>query len=206
MPLNLRASTPANLKTLCVPAGDNVPVPCPNVTAEDVTFNLLKDDEVIHNHTCIRDKTSQTCKSQKTRVAVELHGENISVTFMLPGVNASSYGVYRCEGIVMFPPPYKKVSSTVLILVLVEGHQCKFNKDHSKPKTGGDQKDGFLWIWILGLVLLGIYSVTVTVIAGVILVKWRRSDSQSDYMNTKPKAPRDRKKKGWVQHPIPRHF
>ncbi|TDG96228.1 hypothetical protein EPR50_G00237660 [Perca flavescens] len=116
---------------------------------------------------------------------------------MLTGVNANSYGFYRCELIITYLPPLRTKQSTSRILVLVEGHQCQ--------SPSGDQNNGFLWIWILVLVLFGIYSLIVTIIASIIWVKWRRSDSQSDYMNTKPKATRNRKKRGF-QNPIPRHF
>ncbi|XP_078100215.1 uncharacterized protein LOC144513028 [Sander vitreus] len=185
----------------CVPVNGNVSVPCPEFEGEDVTFELHKDDKVIYL-TCNPDGNNRSlCKPPYTRVGIEHHQkkENKSVSFMLTGVNASSYGIYRCDRIITFPPPLTTVQSTLWILVLVEGHQC------SNPKRGGDQNNGFLWIWILGLVLFGIYSLTVTIIATIIWVKWRRSDSQSDYMNTKPKETRNCKKRGF-QNPIPRHF
>nr|BCK60956.1 T-cell costimulatory receptor CD28 [Sebastiscus marmoratus] len=194
-------------KTVCVPAGNDVFVLCPDLTGQEVTFNLFKDEEVIYNHTCFHEKLTANCKPRHTVLGVELRD-----TFMLTGVNASSYGTYRCEVKVMYPPPFLQACSAC-IHVQVEGHQCKLNKDDEKsetddkkPETAGDQKDGFLWIWILGLVLLGVYSLTVTIIAVIIWVKLRGADSQSDYMNTKPKASRDRKKKRGVQIPIPRHF
>ncbi|XP_044043977.1 T-cell-specific surface glycoprotein CD28 isoform X2 [Siniperca chuatsi] len=84
-----------------------------------------------------------------------------------------------------------------------KGHQCKHNKDCSDSR---DQNSVFPWIWILVVLLIIIYSIIVTIIAFINWVKLRRTDSQSDYMNTKPRAPRDRKKKRGVQTPIPRHF
>ncbi|KAF1371764.1 hypothetical protein PFLUV_G00272490 [Perca fluviatilis] len=187
------------LKIECVPANGNVSVPCPeSAKGTDVTFELIKDDKVISNHRCNPDNNTCQCKPPCTRVGVELHQKkNTSVSFMLTGVNASSHGIYRCEATVTYPPPLRTEHSTLLSLVLVEGHQYQC--------PGGDQNNGFLWLWILGLVLCGIYSVIVTIIASIIWVKWRRSDSQSDYMNTKPKATRNRKKRGF-QNPIPRHF
>ncbi|XP_075950918.1 uncharacterized protein LOC142952825 [Anarhichas minor] len=193
------------IKIVCVSAGDNVSVLCPKLTGQHVTFDLYKDDEMIYNHTCIRDKQAPNCKPRYTRAGVVLreNTDNESFSFTLTGVNANSYGLYGCEGTAMFPPPFRK--STLWILMLVEGHQCNFNNVSITPKPIGDQKDGFLWIWILGLVLLCIYSVIITIIAITIWVNWR-SDSQSDYMNTKPKAHKDRKKNRGVQIPIPRHF
>lgn len=172
-----------------------------------MTFSLFKEEEVIYNHTCIRGKNATNCEPPYTRVGVELREdtENKSASFKLTGVNAISYGIYRCVAIVNFPPPLRKVPSALRILVRVEGHQCKIT-DKGSPKdpiTDGDQKDGSLWIWIPVLVVLGIYSLIVTIIS---CVNWSRLDSQSDYMNTKPKAPRDRKKKRGVQIPVPRHF
>ncbi|XP_032362650.1 uncharacterized protein si:dkey-1h24.6 [Etheostoma spectabile] len=196
------------LEIVCVPANDNVSVPCPELEGEDVTFKLFKEDKMIYNHTYNAEKNNASHgKPPYTRVGVELHQnkENKPDSFMLTGVNASSYGIYRCEYVVTYPPPLKTVPSTLRILLLVEGDHCKFNKTYSKPTTGEDQKNGFLWVWILALVLFGIYSLIVTIIASIIWVKWRGSDSQSDYMNTKPKATRNRKKRGF-QNPIPRYF
>ncbi|KAK9523870.1 hypothetical protein VZT92_017755 [Zoarces viviparus] len=194
------------IKIVCVPAGHDVSVPCPKLTGKDVIFDLYKDDEVIYNHTCIRDKQAPNCKARYTRAGVELreNTDNESFSFTLTGVNANSYGIYGCEGSAMFPPPFR--TTTLWMLMLVEGHQCNFNNDDRTPEPSRDRTDGFLWIWILGLVLLCIYSVIITIIASIIWVNWRRSDSQSDYMNTKPKAHKDRKKKRGVQIPIPRHF
>ncbi|KAM6892893.1 uncharacterized protein PEZ65_022959 [Lycodopsis pacificus] len=197
------------MKILCVSAGHNVSVPCPTLTGQHVTFDLYKDDKVIDNHTWIGDKQAPNWKPRYTRAGVELreHSENTdneSFSFTLTVANASSYGIYRCEGSVMFPPPFR--ISTLWMLMLVEGHQCNVNNDDRTPEPSRDRKDGFLWIWILGLVLLCIYSVIITIIASIIWVNWRRSDSQSDYINTKPKAHKDRKKNRGVQIPIPRHF
>lgn len=189
-----------DLRIVCVAAGDYVLVPCPNLTGEEVTYKLFKDDEVIYNHTCLHEKDT-------TNMGVGLRD-----SIMLIGVNVSSYGIYSCMVSVMYPPPYLKACSSCT-QVQVEGHQCKLNNvvekpetDDEKPETVGDQKSEFLWLWILALVLLGVYGLTVTIIAAIIWVKWKGADSQSDYMNTKPKASRDRKKKRGVQIPIPRHF
>lgn len=197
------------LNIVCVPAGVNVSVPCPKLTTQDVTFYLLKEEKVIYELACTRNNTTSDCQPSQIRVGVELQDntENKSASFMLTEVNASSYGIYKCESYITFPPPLKRVPNTLNILVLVEGHQCGGNKNYTvKPIIAGDEKHGFLWIWILGIVVLGVYGITVTIIAGITWVKWRRSDSQSDYMNTKPKAPRDRKKKRGVQIPIPRYL
>ncbi|KAK1876362.1 T-cell-specific surface glycoprotein CD28 [Dissostichus eleginoides] len=199
-----QAAKKQDLKMICVPFGDNVTVPCPELNQKDVTFKFLKNEEMISNHKCIFGLNNTRSKHHtETKAGVELHEnrENQSVNFMLTGVNATSFGLYRCEATVFHPPPIETIPSTVFILVQVEGHHCGLN-----TKAGGDQTDGLLWIWILGIVVLGIYGVTATIIAGIFWVKWRSSESDSDYMNTKPKAPRDRRKNKWVQNPGPRHF
>ncbi|XP_068575593.1 T-cell-specific surface glycoprotein CD28 [Cebidichthys violaceus] len=192
-----------HIKIVCVPAGD-VSVPCPKLTGRDVTFDLYKDNKMIYNHTRNPEKQPPNSTPRHSRADVELreNTDNKSFSFTLTGVNASSYGIYGCEGTAKYPPPF--IRSTLWTLVLVEGHQCK--NDYRTPEKSGEKKDGFLWIWIVGLVLLCIYSLIITIIACIIWVKWRSSDSQSDYMNTKPKAHKDRKKNRGVQIPIPRHF
>nr|XP_040035615.1 uncharacterized protein LOC120821291 [Gasterosteus aculeatus aculeatus] len=177
-----------SVKAECVPVGGEVSVPCPNVTGEDVIIHLYKDHTRICNHQC-------------TEAGMKLRHDNQSYTLTV--VNSSSNGIYGCQSIAMFPPPLTK--TTLCILVLVDGHQC--TGPEQPCRTSGDQCDGFLWIWILGLVLLCSYSVIITIIASIIWVKWRSLNCQNDYMNTKPKAHKDqRKKRGGVQIPICRHF
>ncbi|XP_059183713.1 T-cell-specific surface glycoprotein CD28 [Centropristis striata] len=198
------------LKIVCVPPGHNVSVPCPKLIDKEVTLYLYKEEELFYDRTCTPDKNTANCKSQYTSEYVELHEntENKSVNFMLTRVNASSYGIYRCERVIVYPPPLLKEESTLRILLRVEGHQCKVSKTSpptNKPAEGEPQNQDPLWVWVLGLALAVLYGVTVTIIAVIIRVKWSRSDSQSDYMNTKPKAGRDHKKKRGVQNPLP-HF
>uniref|UniRef100_A0A3Q3NGY6 T-cell-specific surface glycoprotein CD28-like n=1 Tax=Labrus bergylta TaxID=56723 RepID=A0A3Q3NGY6_9LABR len=176
------------LKSVCVAAGDSVSVPCPNMTGEDFRLNLLKDQEVISNHTCSLGNK------------LHIKTDNDSVSFLLTGVNASSHGVYRCEGQVRFPPPLlPAVPGAVSILVLIEGHQCKVPKQECSDNP-------WIWIWILALVSVTLYSVIITVSAVFFWVKLRKTDSQSDYMNTKPRAPRGQRKNRGVQNPAPRYF
>ncbi|KAK5891223.1 hypothetical protein CgunFtcFv8_018499 [Champsocephalus gunnari] len=196
-----QADKTQQLKMICVPFGGDAPVPCPELNQRDATLNLIKNEESISKQK--RISSGNTTWKPPTKAEVELHEnrEHKSVHFMLTGVNASSFGLYRCEATVFHPPPIETMPSTVFILVQVEGHQCSLN-----TKAGGGQTDGLLWIWILGLVVLSIYGVTATIIAGIFWVRWRSSESHTDYMNTKPKAPRDRRKNKWVQNPGPRHF
>ncbi|CAB1452832.1 unnamed protein product [Pleuronectes platessa] len=113
------------LNTVCVPGREDVFVPCPNVTADEIRFKLFKEQELISNATCTRENKTLKCTSLQTRVGVKV--EQGSVDFVLTGVTESSYGSYRCEGLVMFPPPLKTVPSAVL--KLVKGHPCRFKKD-----------------------------------------------------------------------------
>ncbi|KAM8904111.1 T-cell-specific surface glycoprotein CD28 isoform 2-T2 [Spinachia spinachia] len=173
------------IKTVCVPVGVEVSVPCPNSTGQEVIFNLYKDDEEICEHVCNKAGMKQG-KDDKS--------------FTLTVVNASSNGMYGCQRTVTYPPPLTK--STLWIIVHVEGHQCNVQEG---PSTA-EARDRFLWIWILGLVLLCSYSLIITIIASIVWVKWRSLNCQNDYMNTKPKANKDRRKKMGVQIPSLRHF
>ncbi|KAM8722157.1 uncharacterized protein AB9X84_004897 [Acanthopagrus schlegelii] len=185
------------LTTVCVSAGENVYVPCPNTVGEVVTYNLFQNEDLVYNQTC----NPGACTAQYTStVGLQENTENKSVSFVLSVVNASSHYVYRCERKVSFPPPFKTEPSD-LILVLVEGHHCNITTETPVRTV---QYCGFYWILIVAIVSL--YSVIATVIAIFNWVKLRRTDSQSDYMNTKPKPARDRRKKRGVQNGFPRHF
>ncbi|XP_019963517.2 T-cell-specific surface glycoprotein CD28 isoform X1 [Paralichthys olivaceus] len=202
-----QSTCPCNvqLKTVCVANREDVHVPCPIKTEDEMTFNLFKGQELISNVSCTGENHTLNCTVLNARVGVEVERkQQKSVDFVLTGVNESSHGTYRCEGIITFPPPFKGVPSVVMIQVLVEGHLCKCNKESSNH--GDNSSQIYKWIWILMVVLLSIYSITVTIIAIVNWVRMRNIDSQSDYMNTKPRGQRDGRKKRGVQKPIPRHF
>lgn len=187
---------------ICVPAGHSVIIPCPVLQGEEVNFNLLKDGNVIYNHTCDSKEMLPNCTSKSTSLDVELceNVDNKSVSFKLTRVNISSSAVYRCGLTVMYPPPLKRVPGKVAYLVLIEGYQCH----RRDTKTKEEPNCGLHWIWIVAVV--SVYSLTITVVAVLLWFKLRKTDSQSDYMNTKPRAHRDRRRKGEVKHPIPRHF
>uniref|UniRef100_H2T9I9 CD28 molecule n=1 Tax=Takifugu rubripes TaxID=31033 RepID=H2T9I9_TAKRU len=179
------------LNTVCVPVGGNVNVPCPNSSAEDIKFSLFKDGECVHHHTQISGATTPNQNTSTNPVGVEYPSAN-SPNFTITGVNASSHGIYTCEVTEMFPPPLMTLYSDLRILVLIEGHQCSA-KDKN-PTIRENQTCGCGWMWIFALVI-GSYSVTVTIGAIIIWVKWRREDSQSDYINTISKTTRYNKRK-----------
>uniref|UniRef100_A0A3Q3J935 Immunoglobulin V-set domain-containing protein n=2 Tax=Monopterus albus TaxID=43700 RepID=A0A3Q3J935_MONAL len=191
-----------HLKTVCESHRGTVHVQCPNVTTEksEVRFRLYKDRKIISSLSCSRNKTvyGWTCTSESTEEGVSPNIKHTSVSFALTALTNSSQGIYSCESTIEFPPPFTK--STLSILVLVHEYQCMCIEDSNNVNHG------FHWIWILVAVLLLIYSLTVTIIASVVWVKMRRMDSQSDYMNTKPRGPRERRKKKGIQNPIQRHF
>ncbi|XP_073318362.1 uncharacterized protein [Pagrus major] len=193
-----------NLRTVCVSAGVNVSVPCPKFKAEEemVTYKLLQNEKLIYNGTC--NHGAQNCDAPYFE-NVELHHntDDKSVSFLLTQVNASDHGLYRCKRKVSFPPPFITEGSD-LILVLVKGHQCNIIPE--TPSAQREQNFGLQWILILILVIVSVYSIIVTVIAIFTWLKLRKTDSQSDYMNTKPKPARDRKKNRGIQNPFPRHF
>ncbi|XP_040888044.1 uncharacterized protein si:dkey-1h24.6 isoform X2 [Toxotes jaculatrix] len=193
---------PAMLKIICVPGRAKVHVPCPNVTAIDMMFRLFKDKKVIANITCSEENSTLKCTRPDTMAGVELY-ENKQrklVDFILTD---GRHGTYSCDGTVTFPPPYQKVQSPWMIHVHVEEHICKHN--NNSRNCGDNPSRGVDWIWILAVVLLIIYSVTVTIIALITGVKLRETECQNDYMNTKPRPSKDRRKKKGVQNP-PRHL
>nr|ARP51378.1 CD28 [Oplegnathus fasciatus] len=193
------------LQTVHVPVGGHVSVPCPELPGKEVTFNLFKDQEMIYNWTRSHEKNATNYEPPHARVGVVLRekADNKSVHFRLTEVNASSLGVYRCEGMVTYPPPYLKKTSDLRILVLVEGLQCTDN-DNCHLTTERVHNNTFLWL--TAVVVLSIYSLIATTIALVYWMKLRNADFQNDYINTKPSAPRGRGKKRGVTNPIPRHF
>ncbi|XP_026157701.1 uncharacterized protein LOC113127392 isoform X2 [Mastacembelus armatus] len=194
------------LKTVCIPGSESVHVPCPNVTAGEVRFELFKDDNETSHFVCNFQNNTWNCSGKPNQQGMKLqkNSEHKSFSFILDGLTDSSQGVYTCQGTVTYPPPLKTVPSTLRVRVLKEGNQCKCNNAINKPDD--NIKHEFHWAWILVVVLLIVYSLTVTIIAFVTWVKLQRVDSHSDYMNTKPRASRDRRKKKGVQNPIPRHF
>ncbi|KAM7375117.1 hypothetical protein PAMA_014278 [Pampus argenteus] len=151
------------LKTMHVLAGHNVSLPCPKLKGELMNFRLFKDDEEIN-------------LNASTSVRELKH--NGSTSFILSGVNASSRGIYRCEGRVTFPPPSLK--NNLMILLLIEGHQCNY----SETKTVEHQVVGLHWIWISVIVVLCIYSIVITVIALVNHVSMQRSFLMNSWIIT----------------------
>ncbi len=119
--------SPEQLKTVSVNAGGSVVVPCPEMEGREFVFNLFKDQEMIYNCTRSDENNATSCKPPFTRVGVVQHEkeENNSSHFSLSVVNASSLGIYRCDGMVMFPPPLLKKTSALEILVLVKGKYSK---------------------------------------------------------------------------------
>lgn len=116
-------------------------VPCPESPGNEVTFTLFKDQEMIYNRTRSHEDNATNSRPPYSRVGIVLHvnTENESAHFWLTGVNASSLGVYRCEGIVTFPPPLLKKTSDLRVLVLVKG---KYSSEvqrvfKSKHRGGG---------------------------------------------------------------------
>uniref|UniRef100_A0A3P8VPD4 CD28 molecule n=2 Tax=Cynoglossus semilaevis TaxID=244447 RepID=A0A3P8VPD4_CYNSE len=193
------------LRSFCSICNTPVLVPCPNITAAEMVFKLFKDQEYLSNISCIHSNSTLTCELSKTSadIQVQKHQQEKSVSFLLTGVTDSSQGIYGCEGTKKFPPPMITVQSDVRIQVL-QGHICKC-KENSRP-SGEDPQFRLDLLLIILVVLLSIYSIIFTIIAVVQWVKQRSTDSHNDYINTKPRAPQDRKRNKGVQKPVPRHF
>ncbi|KAM9836290.1 T-cell-specific surface glycoprotein CD28 [Aulostomus maculatus] len=183
------------LTTACVHTGDALTVPCPELAGEEVTLFLLKDEQVVYNHTCNFGDQKLSYRLN-TSAGIGLRAFNKSASFFLTGEAAGNPGVYWCEVAVRFPPPYRKITSAFKHMVHVLGHQCKCgHQDSSKP-----QPPSTLWIWIPVVALLFTYSVVITVSAAVFWVKLSRNESQNDYINTKPRATNAHKRRRGLQN------
>ncbi|XP_071380678.1 T-cell-specific surface glycoprotein CD28 [Centroberyx affinis] len=196
-------SCPDQLNLIYIPVGGCVFLPCPNPeNADDVTFRLFLGQELIASHD-VQNNTTKSAEKTVIKEGVELHRdtEDKSVKFVLTGVTTSSFGNYSCEATVTYPPPLRKELNASFILVLLEGQQYKCNAECNEPTCHPP-----LWIWIVLFAALSVYGVIVTVIACVSWLKLRRAESQSDYMNTKPRAPKGHRKKKGVHNLVPRHF
>uniref|UniRef100_UPI003AB0F05C T-cell-specific surface glycoprotein CD28-like n=1 Tax=Centroberyx gerrardi TaxID=166262 RepID=UPI003AB0F05C len=196
--------SPDQLNIFYVPVSGSVSVfvPCPNPKeAVDVTYKLLLGQELVASHDVQNNTTKSVEKTVKEGVELHRDTEDKSVKFVLTGVTASSFGNYSCEATVTFPVPLRKELSTSFILVLLEGQRCKCNAECNETTCHHP-----LWIWIVAFAALSVYGVIVTVIACVNWLKLRKAESQSDYMNTKPRAPKGHRKKRGVNNPVPRHF
>lgn len=179
-------------------SNDNVTVTCPLILPKDeeISFYLLKDKDMIYTHTC-----KQNCTGAKGD-AVELH-TNGSHWFFTVKLGHNIRGLYRCNITKAYPPPLTKDYGDP-VLVIEFPDQCQkppCNPTRVTPNTCQE----FPWIWVMVIAIVSIYSVTVTIIALFNWLKLKNTENQSDYMNTKPRAPRDRKKKKGLQN-IQRHF
>uniref|UniRef100_A0A3Q1F5S6 T-cell-specific surface glycoprotein CD28-like n=1 Tax=Acanthochromis polyacanthus TaxID=80966 RepID=A0A3Q1F5S6_9TELE len=177
----------------------HVRVPCPNVTGEELMFFLHKDQEVIYNHT-YREEISHG----RLDVKLDKDGENRTVGFILTQATTESQGSYNCKATKRYPPPYLEKRGQGILLL---DERFRFQPGNT-PTEGPavEEIQSFPWIWITAVALLSTYSLVVTVLALVSWMKLKKTDCQSDYMNTKPRAPRGNKKKRGVQNPIPRYF
>ncbi|XP_013855015.1 uncharacterized protein LOC106510835 [Austrofundulus limnaeus] len=195
-------SLPQNpdLEIRCQNAQSHQPVfiPCPNVSIEVGKFQLFKNQTILcqlgTNNLMVCNQTKikvQPCKSESNQiVGFNLFGPEI----------ARDQAIYRCNAIIHFPPPYVLKQSNERIIIFTEDH-CSCNKD----KGPVEESQGLLWVWIAAVSLLSTYGLAITIVASINWLKMKEAENQNDYMNTKPKAPRNRKKKG-LQTPIPRHF
>lgn len=119
--LNIAVFSADRPNIFCVPIGGIVTVPCPNHSSEDVKFNLLKDGTKIKEHECTSGNTSNSQASTDT-AGVKSKGAENPFNFTLTVVNASSHGLYRCEGTILFPPPLRTLTTTPEVLLLIEGN------------------------------------------------------------------------------------
>ncbi|RVE75401.1 hypothetical protein OJAV_G00016510 [Oryzias javanicus] len=170
---------------------------CPNVTTQEVLFKLLIDREPAGNVTCNTENKSCKCSSLPPNGGVTFQDEGASVGFELQGARAKADAAYKCEAHKKYPPPYQSWDSERWFLV--------FHEELHTARTAPPEKDGPPWAWITVVALLGTYSLAVTITTFVLWFQLKDVDSQNDYENTKPPAPRHRAKKRGLQNPTPRY-
>ncbi|XP_054915614.1 uncharacterized protein LOC129379067 [Poeciliopsis prolifica] len=196
------------LDVQCTTESSELFVPCPNMTVghtkandTEVAYKLYKNENLIQ----VCPKKEKPCN----RTDPDIHREKDEIGtltgFRLTKKANLNQAIYRCEGTVTYPPPIISINSTVVILEEGQGcprktPECKTDKPE-EPKTGMS-----VWIWIVVVVLLSTYSLAATITAFIIWHKMKDADSQSDYINTKPRPPAKRRKKRGLHHPIPKHF
>lgn len=186
----------------CSEQPNPVSVPCPDKSGyQKLTIKLYKDNEEIFRISCDQGNGTHDCPAPRSRGALRYVDKDNA--FIITELTGSAYGIYYCEIIKTFPPPLITVPSTLKIQTL-EGRICKSNQ--TSTTHSDNPSHGFVWIWTVAVVLLIIYSITVTIIALINWVKLRKTDSHSDYMNTKPRALRERRKKKGVKNPVPRYL
>lgn len=180
-------------------------VPCPNVSGVDLDFFLHKDEEQIYNYT-----STQEISHGRLDVKLDKNEENQTVGFILTKVTTESHGIYVCKIARTYPPPYTQQSGQRILLLderlRFQSSQHNCNNFTEERQDVSREIQSFPWIWMTAVALLSIYSLVVSVLALVSWTKLRKTDCQSDYINTKPRAPRGNKKKRGVQNPIPRYF
>ncbi|XP_077371346.1 uncharacterized protein LOC144014909 isoform X1 [Festucalex cinctus] len=196
-PTQSKCACKYKLQAVCTRDPATVSVPCPTMAGEELTFTLRKDEREIHIQKCNNTANTLDCESSANADLV-LREVNTSVSFVLTGELAKNGGLYSCEGMVRFPPPFKTEMSAVRILVHVEGRKCS----SGETKVG----NGHLWIWIPVLGVLCIYSIVVTIIAVVNWANVRQSNSQNDYMNTKPRVTSQRRRERTFRDTPRQHF
>uniref|UniRef100_A0A3B3VL77 Uncharacterized LOC106950962 n=1 Tax=Poecilia latipinna TaxID=48699 RepID=A0A3B3VL77_9TELE len=183
-------------------------VPCPNMSAgqvkaksedTDVTYKLFKNEKLIQ----VCPKTQKLCNQTDPDIHPEKDENGTLAGFRLTRKAVPKQAIYKCEGKVTYPPPVISTNSTVLIL-----EEGEYVRDYVISILNvHTQKTGIpVWIWMVVVALLSTYSLAATITALIIWYKMKDADSQSDYMNTKPRPPAKQRKKRGVQHPIPRHF
>ncbi|XP_077371347.1 uncharacterized protein LOC144014909 isoform X2 [Festucalex cinctus] len=121
-PTQSKCACKYKLQAVCTRDPATVSVPCPTMAGEELTFTLRKDEREIHIQKCNNTANTLDCESSANADLV-LREVNTSVSFVLTGELAKNGGLYSCEGMVRFPPPFKTEMSAVRILVHVEGKQ-----------------------------------------------------------------------------------
>lgn len=103
----------------------NVPVTCPTLTGMEMDFKLYKGPDIVTSiyinvNNTLDNKHNNSPKSNFPFHLSVNFTEN-SANFILFSVTVNMTGLYTCEAMRNFPPPFLKVEQMPQTIVFVEG-------------------------------------------------------------------------------------
>ncbi|XP_010891418.1 T-cell-specific surface glycoprotein CD28 [Esox lucius] len=185
-----------DLHVVQVRVNGTTPVCCPKLkgkNGEERLYTLLLGGSEIRNHSY--DIGSNYSETVKEGLRIQVNKMEYTFKFVLSGITTQQAGVYTCKVQNTYPPPVEDVKEMCQTLVLVQDYQ---------GPAGCEGHGDVGWIWKPLFWINLVYGLAVTIIALACCVRLRKGEgTQSDYMNTRPRAPpRVLKKNQGVQHPV----
>ncbi|XP_056590260.1 uncharacterized protein si:dkey-1h24.6 isoform X2 [Triplophysa dalaica] len=168
-----------------VALNNNVSVACPSLSGTEMDFKLYKGpDEVnsiyINVNNTLDSKHSDSSKNDFPSI-LSANFTDGSANFILFNLTVNITGLYTCEAVRNFPPPFLKVEQMPQTIVFVE----------ETPRIQFCQQDMYLVLWgVLGV--LGIYGVLMSCVVLRLLINRNIREC--------------RKKWQGVQHPTLQNF